>query len=234
MPRRPQLPKPSRERPALPAALSRRLARSHRRARKGQPWLQGLALALFLPLLALLARVRFRGRGHLPDGGFIVAPNHPSQLDVFFVAAAIQPRRMLFMGKAELWSGRLGGLFNRIGGFPIVRGTWDGEAFATAGAVLERGRVLVMFPEGGVSPVGGYRPAKSGIGHIAHRSGATVVPVHLAGTRGLYRPWTWPRVTVTLGDPIAVEAIAEPTREQQQATADRVLDAIRALAPPTG
>jgi 1-acyl-sn-glycerol-3-phosphate acyltransferase len=101
-------------------------------------------------------------------------------VDPFFAALPVLPRRMHFMGMAELWRRRMPGwLLTRMGGFPVVRGTWDRDAFETAASVLERGRVLVMFPEGGVSPPGGYREARPGIGHIAHLTGATVVPIHL-------------------------------------------------------
>ncbi len=220
-------------RSALTPALTRRLSRSHRRARGRTPWLQGLAVLVLLPILSLMARVRVRGREHVPrEGGFIVAPNHPSVLDGFFAALPILPRRLAFMGMAELWARPLPAwVMSRIGGFPVVRGTWDRDAFQTAATVLERGRVLVLFPEGGVSPPGGYKPAKPGLGHIAHTAGATIVPVHLDGPRRLYRWWTWPRITVTVGPPIVVEQDDEPSRERAQATAEQVLAAIKQLEP---
>ncbi|MEA2172179.1 MAG: glycerol-3-phosphate dehydrogenase [Solirubrobacteraceae bacterium] len=217
----------------LPKALRARMGRSHRRARVGKPWLQGLAIAIVVPLLAVFARVRVRGRERLPaDGGFIVAPNHPSMLDPFFAALPIMPRRMYFMGMAELWRKPFPAwVMSRLGGFPIVRGSWDPDAFATAEAVLERGRILVLFPEGGVSPPDGYKPAKPGVGHIAHRTGVPIVPIHLSGSRRLYRWWSWPKVIITVGDPIAVEPDPEPTRERSLATAQRVLAAIESLEP---
>lgn len=221
---------------ALPDVVARRLARSHRRARGRTPWLQGVAVLVLVPVLSLVARIRVHGRGHLPrGGGFVLAPNHPSVLDGFFAALAVLPRRMSFMGMAELWRKPLPAwAMSRIGGFPIVRGTWDTDAFATAATVLERGRVLVLFPEGGVSPPGGYKPAKPGVGHIAHAAGVTIVPVHLDGPRKLYRWWSWPKITVTVGAPISCERLPEPSRERSQATAERVLEAIRALGPTSG
>ena len=133
------------------------------------------------------------------------------------------------MGMAELWGRRWGGLLSRLGAFPVRRGTWDRDAFDTAASVLERGRVLVMFPEGGVSPPSGYKPARPGIGYVAHRAGVPVVPVHLDGPRKLYRPWTWPKITVTVGVPIAVGLDADPPPERSQATADAIMAAIVAL-----
>ena len=139
------------------------------------------------------------GRENIPGGGYIAASNHPSNLDALFVALAIR-RRIRFMGKSELFDGRWGWLLNRLGAFPVQRGVWDTDAFETAATVLKRGRVMSIFPEGGV-----HRervPAKSGVGHIAHLAGATVLPVYLDGTRSLYTPWRWPKVRVVVGAPL--------------------------------
>ena len=214
-------------------ALARRikpaelLKRYHRRTRRRVPWLQTLALLGLLPLVSLISRVRVTGREHIPDGGYIAAANHPSNLDALFIALAIR-RRVRFMAKSELFGGRWGGLLNRLGAFPVQRGVWDTEAFETAATVLERGRVMSIFPEGGVHTE--RVPAKSGVGHIAHLAGATVLPIYLDGTRSLYAPWRWPKVRVVIGPPLHVEADPRPSRERSQATAQRILDAIHALA----
>ena len=207
----------------VPARL---LARYHRRTRRRVPWLQSVALALALPVLSLVSRVRVIGRENIPDGGYIAASNHPSNLDALFVALAIR-RRIRFMGKSELFDGRWGWLLNRLGAFPVQRGVWDVDAFETAATVLKRGRVMSIFPEGGVHA--GRVPAKSGVGHIAHLAGAAVLPVYLDGTRSLYTPWRWPKVRVVVGAPLRIERDATPSREQSQETAQRILDAIYAL-----
>jgi 1-acyl-sn-glycerol-3-phosphate acyltransferase len=214
---------------ALPKQLqpAELLKRYHRRTRRRVPWLQTLALAALLPLVAFVSRVRVSGRENIPDGGYIAAANHPSNLDALFVALAIR-RRVRFMAKSELFGGRWGALLNRLGAFPVQRGVWDTDAFETAATVLGRGRVICIFPEGGVHTE--RVPAKSGVGHIAHLAGAIVLPIHLDGMRSLYTPWRWPRVRVVIGAPLQAEADAEPPRERSQATAQRILDAIHALA----
>ena len=218
-----------------PAALakdlrSELLKRYHRRTRKRAPWLQTLVVALLLPVLTLVSRVRIVGREHIPDGGYVAASNHPSTLDALFVALALR-RRIRFMGKSELFGGRWGGLLNRLGAFPVQRGVWDTDAFETAATVLRRGRVVSIFPEGGIHA--GRVPAKAGVGHIAHLAGARVLPVYLDGTRSLYTPWRWPKVRVVIGAPLQVEEDPAPSRERSQRTAQRVLDAIYALEPST-
>jgi 1-acyl-sn-glycerol-3-phosphate acyltransferase len=208
-------------------AKAKLLARYHRRTRRRVPWLQTLALALLLPVLSLVSRVRIVGREHIPDGGYIAAANHHSNLDALFVALAIR-RRIRFMGKSELFDGRWGWLLNRLGAFPVQRGVWDADAFETAATVLKRGRVMSIFPEGGVHAE--RVPAKSGVGHIAHLAGATVLPVYLDGTRSLYTPWRWPKVRVVVGAPLRIEEDAQPSREQSSRTAQRILDGIYELA----
>ena len=205
------------------------LKRYHRRTRRKVPWLQTFALALLLPLLSLISRVRITGRENIPDGGYIAAANHHSNLDALFLALAIR-RRLRFMGKSELFDGRWGWLLNRLGAFPVQRGVWDTDAFETAATVLTRGRVMSIFPEGGVHTE--RVQAKSGVGHIAHLAAATVLPVYLDGTRSLYTPSRWPRVRVIIGAPLHVERDAQPSREQSQQTAQRILDAIYELAEP--
>ena len=205
------------------------LKRYHRRTRRRVPWLQTVALALLLPVLSFVSRVRITGRENIPDGGYIAASNHPSNLDALFVALAIR-RRIRFMGKSELFDGRWGWLLNRLGAFPVQRGVWDADAFETAATVLKRGRVMSIFPEGGVHT--DRVPAKSGVGHIAHLAGATVLPVYLDGTRSLYTPWRWPKVRVVVGAPLHVEENAQPSREQSRETAQRILDAVHELAEP--
>jgi hypothetical protein len=151
-------------------------------------------------------------------------------MDAFMIAFALR-RRIFYMGKSELFRGWRGTVFALLGGFPIRRGVWDMDAFDTAQALMDRGHSLAMFVEGGVSPEGGYRPAKSGLGYLAHRCGATVLPVHLDGSRKLYRPWTWPNVKITIGEPFTVEQVGEPSREQCQSTSEKALEIIKSMDP---
>jgi len=203
------------------------LARFHRRVRRRVPWMQTVAAALILPLLTLIVRVRVRGRENVPDGGYIAIANHPSVFDSLFVALPLR-RRLRFMGKSELFTERWGGWLARLGAFPVRRGVWDTDAFDTAVAVLDRGRVMAIFPEGGVHLE--KSPARPGLGHVAHLAGATVLPLHLSGTDELSRLWLWPKVIVTVGEPFRVEKDADPSRERCLATAQRGVDAIYALA----
>src|SRR5207302_11390160 len=116
--------------------------------------------------------------------------------------------------------------------FPVRRGHHDEEAFQTAFAVLDRGDAVVMYCEGGRSRTGTLAAeAKPGIGRLALESGVPVVPVAILGSHKV-RNWKrlqFPTVTVQYGEPFRFGVVEHPTREQQQQTADYILDRIREL-----
>ena len=98
--------------------------------------------------------------------------------------------------------------------------------------ILERGEALAMYCEGGRSRTGAIGDkARPGIGRLALESGAPVVPIAIMGSADVRR-WKqgqFPKVTVMYGEPFRFEQVDEPTREQQQAAADQILAAIKAL-----
>jgi 1-acyl-sn-glycerol-3-phosphate acyltransferase len=84
--------------------------------------LYALARAVLVPFLRLWFRMRITGAENIPrEGAAIVAPNHKSFYDSFFVALAT-PRPMRFMAKTELVNARYGWLLVRLGAFPVRRG----------------------------------------------------------------------------------------------------------------
>src|SRR5271170_7248373 len=94
------------------------------------------------------------------------------------------------------------------------------------------GGAIAMYCEGGRSRTGKVaQEAKRGIGRLALETGVPVVPIAIYGSSRV-RNWKrlqFPKVTVQYGDQLRWEIIENPTREQQQAVADRVLVEIRRL-----
>ena len=174
---------------ALTERATARLERAHRRARErgvSAP-LRALAKVLLAPLLRGWFGLRSSGREHVPEtGAAIIACNHKSFLDPFFIGIAL-PRHVRFMAKQELFAGPLGWLISRLGAFPVRRGESDAEAIATAQAILEQGAVLVMFPEGTrVDERGALGSPHHGAGRLALQTGAPLVPAAIAGTDRLW------------------------------------------------
>jgi 1-acyl-sn-glycerol-3-phosphate acyltransferase len=162
---------------------------AHRLAREkgvSRP-LYALVRALVVPFMRTWFRLRIDGGDHIPaEGAAIVAPNHKSFWDSFFVAAATR-RHLRFMGKRELFEGPWGRLLVRLGAFPVSRGKSDEEALATAREILAQGGLLAMFPEGTrVRDPDELGSPRRGAGRLALETGAPVVPAAITGTDHLF------------------------------------------------
>jgi 1-acyl-sn-glycerol-3-phosphate acyltransferase len=159
----------------------------------------------------------------------ILAPNHFSFMDHFFVGSLIR-RRVRFMAKSQLFARPMQWVFSHGGVFPVRRGYRDEEAFTTANGILGRGGCIAMYCEGGRSRTGTLSESvRPGIGRLALESGAVVVPVAIHGSSKV-RNWKrlrFPKVTVQYGEPFRFERVSDPTREQQQAAADAIFAEIR-------
>jgi 1-acyl-sn-glycerol-3-phosphate acyltransferase len=169
---------------------------------------------------------------HVPASGpVIIAPNHFSFMDHFLTGMFIR-RRVQFMAKSQLFKKPMEHIYSPGGVFPVRRGFRDEEAFISAETILGRGGPIVMYCEGGRSRSGKLsETAKPGIGRLVLETGAPVVPVAIVGSSRI-RNWKklqFPKVWVQYGEPISWEKVENPTREQQQAVADQVLDEIRTL-----
>jgi 1-acyl-sn-glycerol-3-phosphate acyltransferase len=165
------------------------------------------------------------------NGPVILAPNHFSFYDHFFLGAALR-RKVRFMAKSQMFKPPLQFIYEHGGVFPVRRGQRDDEAFITAHTILRRGGAVAMYCEGGRSRTGKLsEQAKPGIGRLALETGAPVVPVAIYGSAKV-RNWKklqFPKVTVLYGEAFRFEQVDEPTREQQQAAADQIFDEIKAL-----
>ncbi len=206
--------------------------RFHARTRAKRPnWMYEAVRLVLTPYLLIFFRARAIDPDRVPaDGPAIVAPNHFSFLDHFFVAVYLR-RKVQFMAKSQLFKAPLQTVYHNGGVFPVRRGHRDDEAFKTAHAVLARGGIVVMYCEGGRSRTGELGEAKPGIGRLALESGAPVVPVALVGSERV-RNWKrlqFPKVTVQFGDAIQFASVPEPTREQSQAASEEIMVRIRGL-----
>ena len=206
--------------------------RFHENARRGPAgWTYEPVRSVVVPYSLLAFRARAIGTENVPNGPAILAPNHGSFMDHFFVAAFIR-RRVRFMAKSQLFKpGIAEYIFNHGGVFPVRRGHHDEDAFITAFQLLGRREAVVMYAEGGRSRTGDIGDARPGVGRLALESGAPVVPIAILGSNQV-RNWKrlqFPRVTVQFGSPFRFERVERTTREQQQEAAEYILDRIREL-----
>jgi 1-acyl-sn-glycerol-3-phosphate acyltransferase len=149
-------------------------------------------------------RVAVTGLGNLPPPPYIIAANHQAWFDPAFIIPFFPARPLIYtMAKRQTvfnraWKRRL---LPMIGVFPISpdRGELDEQGLRTVYQVLERGGVMLMFPEGRYSRGRALRPLKNGIGFFALNAGVPIVPVAVQGTGSL---WPFKRIEVSIGTPV--------------------------------
>ena len=144
------------------------------------------------------------GLENIPKPPYIIAANHQAWFDPAFIIPFFPQRPLIYtMARRETvfnraWKRRL---LPMIGVFPISpnRGELDEQGLRSVYQILERGGVVLMFPEGRYSRGRAVRPLKNGIGYFALHAGVPICPVAVRGTDTL-RPFS--RVEVTIGPPV--------------------------------
>jgi len=204
----------------------------HAAARKGVGWTYTVVRILIsLPTL-LLYRVRAIGVENVPKSGpLLLAPNHFSQMDHFFVGLYLR-RKIRFMAKSQMFGPPVLTYVYKHGGvFPVRRGRHDEEAFKTAFTILSQGGMLLVYAEGGRSRSGELGEPKPGIGRIALESGVPVVPVAVHGSAGVrrWRRFRFPKVTVQFGEPLSFGVEESPSRERQLEAATDVFERVKEM-----
>lgn len=215
-------------------------------AKRKYPWLIH-AIALWLrPLLKLIARHEWEGTERLPDGGFVLAPNHLSWLDPFTFAMFqydnnIPPR---YLAKSSLFELPVAGWIMRTcRQIPVYRASGRAaEAFSAAIEAVRQGAPIVMYPEGTMTRDPDLWPmtGKTGPVRVALETSRPLIPVAQWGPQEIWYPYApvtairiWPRrtVRVKVGDPVDLSdlADAELTPEVLHEATDRLMDAITEL-----
>ena len=182
-------------------------------------------------------RLRVEGRDHIPEGGYILAcAMHRSWIDpvVILLALPIEPR-VWYLGSAEtVFRSRWREIvMRRVGGFlPVWRGGVDIEGHVEAvAATVDGGAVLGIFPEG--SRRGdelALQPFRRGTGLIGLRTGATILPVALAGTRDLYLGKRFAVRVLPATDALTLAGLAAPPEPDTPTELEAARSATAALA----
>ncbi len=112
-----------------------------------------------------------------PSGAKIIAANHPSTTDPFFIASMVRQQAFILIKDVLFQVPLLGEYLRRSGHIPVKAGGGQ-AAIDAAMAQLEAGRNIIIFPEGAISPLeGGFHQAHTGVARLALMSGAPVIPV---------------------------------------------------------
>ena len=172
-----------------------------------------VAKAILKPLFNFGFNIKIEGLENVPaEGGAIIAPNHISVLDSFFVPAVL-PRRITYVGKAEYMdSWKTKHLFPALGMIPIDRKGGDSATAAldAAAGILENGELFGIYPEGTRSRDQKLHKGHTGVARLALRTGCPIVPVGLQGTVEVMPPDAklpnpFRTIRVRFGRPITVD-----------------------------
>jgi 1-acyl-sn-glycerol-3-phosphate acyltransferase len=145
--------------------------------------------AIIGPLLRMIFRPWSEGTENVPrEGAAILASNHLSFSDHFFGPLPL-PRKVVFLAKAEYFTGRgVKGLlskafFRGVGQIPVDRsgGEASERALNTGLRVLAAGHLLGIYPEGTRTPDGRLFRGKTGVARLALEARVPVIPMAMIG-----------------------------------------------------
>lgn len=195
-------------------------------------------LVRLLARLVLGPRLHVRGVEHVPSQGpLLLVGNHIATCDPPLVGAQLQRTDLYYMTKSESfrrWWGRF--VIEGYHGFPVVRHSADRRALRRALGYLAAGHGVVIYPEGSRSPDHRLRRPYPGVGFLARRSGAPVVPAAIWGSERVLPKGRWlPRraeVHIVFGEPFHLpERAVDGSRMTHQQSADLIMARLATLLP---
>lgn len=146
-------------------------------------------------------RIKVFGKENIPEGkDIIVCANHWSNLDPFFLAISL-PIKFNFMAKKELFEiPVLRGILSKAGVFPVDRQGSDIKSLRHAMSVIKDGKTLGIFPEGTRVKEVNRENMHEGVGFIALKSNADILPVEIITSYRLFS-----KVEIHVKEPIKIE-----------------------------
>ena len=131
-------------------------------------------------------------------GGAIIAANHTSFLDPFIVGVTFWYRRMHMLVAEIVMGGKFRSILLRgVGGIKIDRNIADLEAIKQSVEVLKNGRLLAIFPQGGIDEQDDVNSIKSGAVFMALRASVPIIPMYIRPKKHWYD-----RRTVVIGETV--------------------------------
>ncbi|TDK27711.1 1-acyl-sn-glycerol-3-phosphate acyltransferase [Arthrobacter crusticola] len=205
----------------------------------------GVLAGILRPVMNLLMSKQWTDAQKLPrDSGFILCPNHVTEIDPVVVGHFLYNNKVMphFLAKASLFKVPvLGGALRATGQIPVERTTAGANrSLEAAQQAIADGGGVIVYPEGTLTRDPGMWPMKgrTGAARLALQTGAPVVPMAHWGAHEVFpryarRLYLFPRKTsrVIVGDPVDLSDFRDRpvTRDTLNEATDRILDAVTAL-----
>ena len=122
-----------------------------------------------------------RQKSPFPAGAKIIAPNHPSTTDPFFVASMLGHQSFIMINNVLFQVPVLGEYLRRSGHIPVIKGQGQ-EAIDAALEHLKDGHTIMIFPEGLI------QPAQRWVSQSAHRGSPPGAGQRSSGLPGWHPP----------------------------------------------
>jgi cytidylate kinase len=212
----------------------KKMSRSWLFAKKMKPFYRFI-LCLAWILYKILYRHKVYGLEHYYAGPGILAANHTSYLDPPIVAIS-WPEEVHFLAKESLFKPFLfGRMIRALNSHPVSGEVNDISVFKTLIQLLKEGKKVILFPEGLRSENGQLEPLKAGIGLLAARANAAIIPTYIFGAYQIWDihhklPKFTGRTVCIFGKPILWQDFSSFEKKEAQAQLlERLTDAILKL-----
>ena len=183
-------------------------------------------------LIHTIYRVSASGMDNIPEeGAAVIVSNHVTYIDPLLIGARIRRPIRFVMHKRIFEIPVFAAVFRLNKAIPIVSAKTDPEGLKAAldmvAAELEAGQLVVIFPEGHLTPDGDLDIFRSGIEQIVARTPVPVIPVAVQGLWGSFfsncggtalthRPrFGWSRIGLVAGQAVSPELVSAPDLQQR-------------------
>jgi 1-acyl-sn-glycerol-3-phosphate acyltransferase len=210
---------------------------------KMQKFLYFVGRNFVLSYALFMLKMDVRWEASLPEGPFLIAANHPSTSDPFYLMTPFRKPIRIMMIESPFHVPIFGRILRRAGHIPVSPADRQ-AALHAASRELSSGNPVAIFPEGDTSPrEGGIRPPRTGAARLALATGVPVVPVGIyldrrrcttIHSKAVGRPTTgfWHLrgpYSMTIGQPLKFNGDAE-NREHVRSVSEKIMEAVAGLA----
>lgn len=174
-------------------------------------------------LFVMQTRIKVEGFDKIdPKENYLIMANHNSFIDIPVLFKTL-PFYTYFIAKKELRKIPLLGWYIKAYGMIYIDRsdrTKAKQSIAIASSLIQKGKHVIIFPEGTKSKDGNLGPFKKGGFHLAAQAGVPILPIKLHGARNVWpnkQPFNLSRgkIEVVIADPIYPEALENMILDDQ-------------------